>query len=149
MQFFFKRKPRNPVVKMIVPGRRALGETWSEVAVLPRDDGGFDLETRPAEHVPATGQPIVIPAMANLSTEEVNFIMEGALKAADYESRKPRRRPVTDKEVQEWAQKLWDDYFAQKLAYFQGVSQFGPAGKTQRERPALRNWNTHNGRVVD
>lgn len=128
---FRKPKPLPPVMKMIVPGRRALGEEWSEVTVRPNVRGGFDLENTPAV-APAMGQPVFIPAMANLSNEEVDFILEGALKAQDYESYKPKRRPVTDAEIQTMVQQLWMDYCEQKLKGFLGVSVFGLGGHTQR-----------------
>lgn len=133
MIFSFKKpKPLPPVVKMVVPGRRALGEEWSEVTVRPNVDGGFDLETQP-HAAPANGQAVIIPAMANLSNEEVDFILEGSLKASEYESRKPRRRPVSDKEIEKMANQMWVEYLEKKILSFKGTSHFGPTGKTQRE----------------
>lgn len=145
MLFKFKKaKPAPPILKMVVPGRRALGETWSEVTLRPNPDGDFTLETKPAEQAPAMGVPVIIPAMANLSSEEVDFILKGALKAQEYESRKPRRRPVTDREIHRMVNQMWRDYVEQKIHAFKGDSQFGPFGKTQRESfGGDHNFNRH------
>lgn len=138
---FLKGKPLPPIIKMIVPGRRALGEDWSEVTLRPDPTGDFILETKPAEVKPVMNTPIIIPAMSNLSEDEVNFILEGALKAQEYESRHPRRRPVTDAEIHKMVQELWNNYFAEKVAVLKGVSQMGPSGNTQRMKPARQIWN--------
>ncbi len=135
MIFGFKRpKPKDPIMKMVVPGRRDLGGTgWEEVTIRPSDDGSRIETVREETQAPATGLPHIIPSMGNLSTEEVNFIMEGSLKASEYESRKPRRRPVTDKEIHDMVQQMWMDYMEQKVRAFDGRSTFGLGGHTQRQ----------------
>lgn len=127
---FGKTKPLPPVMKMLVPGRRALGETWQEVTIRPTAEGGYTTEKQPSK-APATGQPVLIPAMANLSDEECNFILEGARKNAEYESR--QKKKVTEADISRMVNQMWRDYMEQKLAMFKGTSQFGPKGKTQRD----------------
>lgn len=126
-------KKKNPVLRMVVPGPRALGVQWEEVTFRPSEDGGHIEVEKQATQAPANGMPHIIPAMGNLSSDEVDFILEGALKASEYESHRPRRQPVTDAEVEAWANKLWHDYFEQKLRAFQGISTFGLGGHTQRQ----------------
>jgi hypothetical protein len=137
----FKVKPgkkNNAIMKMVIPGRRALGETWREVTIRPTDNGGYTTENVAAE-APAQGRPVVIPAMANLSDDEVNFILEGALKAQDYYSR--QKRKPNSAEEKKIVQKMWDDYVEQKLKGFKGQTVLGPGGFFQRESPGLKNWN--------
>lgn len=141
MLFFLKKKLNPPVLKMVVPGRRALGEAWSEVTVRPREDGGFDLENRPAEVAPADGAPVIVPAMANLSEDEVNFILEGALKRQEYTKNHPRQQPVSDDDFQKWAQEMWTEYLEAKIKFLRGVTVSGPGGWTQREKPPVQEWN--------
>lgn len=146
MIFGFKRpRPKAPILKMVVPGRRDLGGSgWEEVTLRPSDDGATIETERNATEAPATGLPHIIPAMGNLSTEEVNFIMEGSLKASEYESRHPRRQPVTDKEIQKMVQQMWMDYMEQKLRAFKGTSTFGLGGHTQRQSwGGDKNFNQH------
>lgn len=134
MRFKFKApKPKAPVFDAIVPGPRYYGRPWERVTVRPSDDGGKLETTYEKAEAPATGLAHIIPSMGNLSTEEVNFIMEGALKASEYESRKPKREPVSEKRIQQMVQQMWMDYVEQKLRAFEGVSTFGPGGNTQRQ----------------
>ncbi len=134
MQFkILKGKPKAPVFDGIMPGPRALGRPWERVTVRPSDDGGKLVTTYEKAEAPATGMPHMIPAMGNLSTEEVDFIMEGALKASEYESRHPKREPVTEKRIQEMVQQMWMDYLQQKIYAYEGRSTFGPGGHTQRQ----------------
>lgn len=135
MNFTFRKpKPKAPILKMVVPGRRDLGGSgWEEVEIRPSDDGGHIETERRAAEVPATGFAHIIPAMGNLSTEEVDFILEGALKASEYESRQPKREPVTEQRIQEIVQQMWLDYMEQKVYAYEGRSTFGRGGHTQRQ----------------
>lgn len=128
---FAKSKPLPAVMKMVVPGIRSLGQEWREVTVRPDPKGGFTIDNEEAKR-PAMGQPVFIPALANLSNDEVDFILEGALARQQDEARHPRRQPVTDAEIHGMVQQLWLDYMEQKIHAFKGDSQFGPSGKTQR-----------------
>lgn len=131
---FRKPKPKAPIMKLVVPGRRDLGGSgWEEVTIRPSDDGGKIETERNETEAPATGFAHVIPAMGNLSTEEVNFIMEGALKSSEYESRHPRRQPITEAEIQAKVQQMWMDYMEQKIYAYEGKSTFGSGGHTQRQ----------------
>lgn len=127
-----KTPEAKPVAKMIVPGRRALGEAWQEVTIAVKDDRIQVTENRPVE-APPGGRAVVVPGMAALSTDAVNYILEGALQRQEYAKRRPRRRPVTDKEIEQIVNQMWLDFCEQKVRAFSGTSQFGPKGKTQRE----------------
>lgn len=131
---FAKPKPKAPILKVVVPGRRDLGGTgWEEVTIRPSDDGTKIDTERVEAMAPASGHAHIIPAMGNLSTEEVDFILEGSLKASEYQSRNPTRRPITDAEIQQMAQQMWLDYLEQKIRAFKGTSTFGLGGHTQRQ----------------
>lgn len=132
-------KPNNAVMTMVVPGRRALGEEWRKVTIRPEADGGYTTENEPAQ-APPGGVPVVIPALANLSDAEINFILEGALKFQEYQSRRPRRRPVSDPEIQRMVQSMWNDYVENKLKGLKGQTTLGPGGYFQRESPGIKRW---------
>lgn len=133
MQFkILPGKKKAPIMKMVVPGPRALGIPWQEVTLRPSEDGGKINIEKQATAAPATGMAHIIPSMGNLSSEEVDFIMEGALKASDYQSRNPQKR-MSEKEINDWANRLWNDYVEQKLRAFKGTSTFGLGGHTQRQ----------------
>ena len=128
-----------PIVKMIVPGRRALGEQWREITVGIHGDKIQVTENKEAP-VPPGGRVVVVPGMSKLSTEAINFLLEGALKQQEYETRHPRRQPVTDAEIEAIATRMWNDYIAQKLAWFKGQTTLGAGGFYQRETPGRTHW---------
>lgn len=134
----FKEKEEAPVVKMIVPGRRALGEDWREVTIAVKDDRVQVTGNEAAER-PAEGKPIVLPALSKLSNEEVNFLMEGAAKTQEYWSRQNKR--PSQKEVNEAATRMWNEYVEQKLAWFKGKTTVGAGGFFQREKPGVTHWS--------
>jgi hypothetical protein len=140
MLFRFKNKKKQAVMKMIIPGRRALGEQWREVTIRPKEGsrGGFTVENQETA-APPQGRPVVIPAMANLSDEEVNFILGGALKAQDYYKRQ-NRKPSQAELIKEINQ-MWADYCEQKLKWFKGQTTLGPGGFYQREKPGITDWS--------
>lgn len=124
------KKP-NPVMSMIVPGRRALGEQWSKVSVLPNADGTFTVE-REETPAPADNTAIFVPSLGNLSFEAVDFILE--YKKKDQEYRKSHNLPVkwgwSEKEITE----MFHDFCRQKLKHWKGQTVSGPGGWTQREK---------------
>lgn len=131
----FKKKKNPAVLKTIMPGRRALGEQWREITIRPNEDGSYEVENEPAAR-PAQGRPVVIPAMAGLSDQEVNFILGGALKAQDYYSRQNRR--PSEVEITREVNKMWADYVEQKLLGFKGTTHIGPGGLFQRQSQEYR-----------
>lgn len=136
-------------VTILVPGRRALGEDWVQVHVVPNavtggydvkherdDDGGIKQYERPADN-----KAVIIPGLSNLSTEATNFILEGALQRQEHASRHPKTRPVTDAEVEAEATRMWIDYCENKLKWLRGQTTLGPVGFNQREAPSQTHWS--------
>ena len=122
----------NPVMSMIVPGRRALGEDWSKVNIFPDNDtGGFRSE-REDTAAPVDGVPIFVPGLGNLSIEMADFILEAQRKEAAYRLKHPNK-PDPSSDPERVSQMFWD-YLEQKIRAYKGQSTFGPGGHTQREK---------------
>ena len=120
----------NPVMSMIIPGRRALGEDWSKVNVFAGENGyTSEREDTPA---PADGKAIFVPGMGNVSTEMADFILEQQRHMAIERLRHPNR-PDPRSEADR-INAMWHDFVEQKLRAFKGQSTFGPGGHTQREK---------------
>ena len=118
----------NPVISMIVPGRRALGETWSKVHIVPNPDtGAYDVVREDAEQ-PEDNQSIFIVGLGNVGMDMVEFVLEEQQDKAKTRAKHPRQD--FKKELNE----MWQDYMREKQEWFRGRSQFGPAGSTQREK---------------
>lgn len=125
-----KKAPEKPVMTMIVPGRRALGEDWSKVTVTPNaETGDYDVE-REDTAAPPLNIPIFVPALGNVSLEIADFILESQRKEQEYQVKNPNRQhsPVLEQKIKE----LWLDFVEQKLKAFKRQTQSGPAGTTQR-----------------
>lgn len=131
MKIKVKKKKENPVMTMIVPGRRALGEEWSKVTVTPNSDtGSYDVEREDTE-APAGQRPIFVPALGNISMEMADWILERQRKEQEYQARSGRfdHQPAIEQKIKEY----FLEYMALKLKAFKGTSVSGPAGWTQRE----------------
>lgn len=127
-----KGKKQNPVMTMIVPGRRSLGEDWSKVTVTPdADTGSYEVE-REDTAAPPLGVPIFVPALGNVSLEMADYILERHRKEQEYKKNDPRRQhsPTLEAQIKQY----WLDYIEQKLKAFKGITVSGPGGWTQRER---------------
>lgn len=118
-----------PIMHMIVPGRRALGEEWSKVTITPNVDGGYDAD-REDTPAPALNVPIFVPALGNISLEMADFLLERQRKEQEYQVNDPRRQhsPVLEEKIKE----AWLDFVEQKLKLFKRQTQSGPEGWTQR-----------------
>ena len=122
---------QNPVMTMIVPGRRAMGEDWSKVVIRPDPDTGTYLVEREATPAPADRSPIFVPGLGNISTEMADFILERSRDESSARAKRPRQSAA---EVKAEINRVWQDYCEQKLRGFQGRTTVGPAGMHQRER---------------
>ena len=122
---------QNPIMSMIMPGRRALGEKWRKISIHPDPDTGeYIIDNEPTE-APATNQPIFVPGLGNVSIEMTDYILEKKRDDAIARAKLPKRSQAEiDKEVNE----LWHDYIEQRLRAFKGQTTIGPAGMTQREK---------------
>lgn len=140
-----KTQKPNPIVKMIVPGRRALGEAWQEITIAVKDDRIQVTESVPAE-APPDNVPIYSFGMEKLSADAVNFILEGALQKQEYTRRKPKRRPVSDKEIEKMVNDLWLNWCEAKVQMLKGTTFSAPGTFNQRENPGIQNWTGVNPR---
>lgn len=123
----------NPIVTMITPGRRAIGETWSKVSIAWQD--GQYVLNREDSPAPADGRPIVVPSLGNASPEMVNFILQQQMKEAEYrESSQSLTREQRRQEAWQRVNEMWQEYMEQKLKWLKGQSTIGPAGLNQREK---------------
>jgi len=112
---------------MILPGRRALGETWSKVHIVVTADGRYEV-VREDTQAPADNQGIFVPGLGNMSMEAVDFILEEQRERAKDRAKTPR--PPLHAEVN----RLWHDFVEQKLRWFKGQTTVGPKGLHQREK---------------
>ena len=138
MNFKVKKPKSKPVMKMITPGRRSLGEGWREVTVAVDDDQIKVTENRAAAPPPG-GRPIYVPAMGNLEMDAVDFLIEGARKSQEYNQKHPRQMSLA--EYDKWLNEQWQAFVEQKLKWFKGQTTLGPGGFYQRETPGRKHWN--------
>ena len=121
---------QNPIMSMIMPGRRSLGEKWRKISIHPDPDTGTYLIDNEETEAPATNRAIFVPGLGNISTEMADYILEKKRDDAISDAVKPRKSQAeVDKEVNA----MWHDYMEQKLAMFKGKTTLGPAGFFQRE----------------
>lgn len=145
MIFRIKKPKPKPLLKMIVPGRRALGEDWQEVTIAVQDDE-IKVTESVAVAAPPSNRPVIVPGMGTLPPDAIDHILQGALKQQEYMKQHPRRRPVSDGEVRRMVQALWEDYCEQKLKALKGQTSVGAGGIFQREKPGITNWTGVNPR---
>lgn len=124
---------QNPVMTMITPGRRALGESWSKVVVTPNEDGGYDVD-REETAAPAGLRPIFVPALGNITLEMADFILESQRKEQEYQVAERRFDHSFDAEAK--IKQLWLEYMEWKVKMLVGQTVSGPGGTNQRERIA-------------
>jgi hypothetical protein len=126
----------NPIITLITPGRRALGEQWSKVSVTwSPDDRAYVLEREDAE-APADGRAIAIPSLGNASPEMINYILGYQMKEAEYRERaEAPTREQRRKETWERVNRMWQDYMEDKLRWLKGQTTIGAGGFNQREKP--------------
>lgn len=118
----------NPVISMIIPGRRALGETWSKVHIIPNSDTGqYDVVREDADQ-PKDNHSIFVVGLGNVGMDMVEYVLGDQQEKA--KTRAKRARPDFKKELNE----MWQDYMREKREWFEGRSHFGPSGFTQREK---------------
>ena len=122
---------RNPIVTMITPGRRSLGEDWSKVSIYVTPEGHYEVE-REDTAAPADNCAIIVPAMGNLSIEAADYILER--KRKDQEYRKSHKQPIRKGWSKQEVNQLWQDWMELKQKRFKGQTQSGPKQTFQRER---------------
>lgn len=117
---------------MLVPGRRALGESWSKVSIYADHATGEYVTEREDAAAPAEECAIFVPAMGNESIEAADYLLE--YKKKDQEYRKAHGRPIKKSWSYEEINKLWQDWMELKIKRFKGQTQSGPTATFQREK---------------
>jgi hypothetical protein len=118
----------NHAISMIVPGRRALGESWLRVT-LGNDGDNITYSTEPTE-APADNKPIV--AITGVNAEVAQAIITKQLEMAHGRAVAPQE--MTHEERYALVNAAWHDWIEQKIRALRGVSTFGPGGANQRQR---------------
>lgn len=123
-------------ISMIVPGRRALGESWVRVTIgHDADNMTYHSEAAAA---PADGKPIM--AVSGQDAEMASYILTSQMEKAKKRAVAPQA--LTRQERFDLVNAAWQDYVEQKLRFMKGQSTFGSGGATQRQRitqnPATR-----------
>lgn len=123
---------KNPVISLITPGRRAIGEDWSKVNVFADDNtGGYKVE-REDTPAPAGLRPIVVPGLGNISVEMADFILEKQRQTQEEQVKEGRFDHSVDMENR--IKQLWMEYMEWKVKMLEGKTVSGPYSWSQRER---------------
>lgn len=126
-------EPTNPIAAMIAPGRRALGEDWNRTTFhWNPDTQTYDVKTEATE-APADGKSIFLPTLGNVPYEMVNWILDYQVKQAEYRAARGPQE-MTQEERTKLLNEMWQDYMSEKLKWFNGQTQIGPGGMSQREK---------------
>lgn len=132
-QVVIKQPQRRSVFTAVIPGRRALGETWNRIDVYWNDDiRGWDLELTPTD-TPADNRGILIPAAMTADNEMLDFILGQKMKDAEYRAAHPDKERSPEEEialVNHW----WQDYCEWKRRSIAGESTYGPGLSAQRQK---------------
>ena len=121
----------------ILPGRRALGETWNKVTVRP-DASGNKLEVIVAPTLaPPEMLPIIVVAGGQMEIEQAEYALEWTRQKESENSGKPKN-DLTPAEFYKQLNEMWQDYLRLKIAWLQGQTTIGPGGMHQRQSPGLR-----------
>lgn len=124
-----------PQMTMVIPGRRALGEAWTQVEIGVRNDQ-IVAQAHAAE-APPSQQPFAI-----LHGEDAKYAEELLAMMNDQQRASLAGGTMTDDD-RAAIRKLWMDHIENKLKWLRGQTQLGATGRmTQRQRvtqnPATR-----------
>lgn len=115
-------------VTLIVPGRRALGETWSKV-VIGHDGDDITVHREDAQ-APADGHSIMV--VAGEDSGYTAYILDAAIeKAAERAVAVPE---LTPQERFEAVNEAWQAFMEDKLRHLRGQTTVGRTGMFQRQR---------------
>lgn len=118
----------NHSITMVVPGRRALGESWTRVTI-GNDGDNITVDAEPTE-APADNKPIV--AMTGNDAVIAQAIITKQMEMAHGRAVAPQE--MTHAERYALVNAAWNDYVEQKIRALRGQSSFGPTGSFQRQR---------------
>lgn len=119
---------QNHEVTMVVPGRRALGESWLRVT-LGNDGDNITLSTEATE-APADNKPIM--AFTGRDAAVANAIITKQMEMSRGRAVAPQE--MTHEERYALVNAAWQDFMEQKIRALRGQSTFGPGGSSQRQR---------------
>ena len=119
---------QNHAVSMVVPGRRALGESWLRVTI--GNDGDNVTYSTESTEAPADNKPIM--AITGNDAAIAEAIITKQLEMAHGRAVAPQ--DMTHEERYALVNAAWHDYIEQKLRALRGQSTFGPGGSSQRQR---------------
>ncbi len=123
-----------PQMTMVIPGRRALGETWTQVEIGVRNDQVV-AQAKPAE-APPSQQPFAI-----LHGEDAKYAEELLAMMNDQQRASLAGGTMTDDD-RAAIRKMWMDHIENKLKWLRGQTQVGASGLHQRQKvhqnPATR-----------
>lgn len=131
-----------PVMTVVVPGRRALGETYTKIEIGHANDR-IVAHASPAE-TPASGQPLMI--MHGADEKYADYLLEAMTEKQRAEfavgSLSWREKEQIKAEAWERLQRDWFDHMENKVRHLKGVTQIGAGGMHQRQKvhqnPATR-----------
>lgn len=123
---------KNPVISLITPGRRAIGEKWSKVNIFADDSTGGYKVKREDTPAPAGNRPIVVPGLGNISIEMADFILEK--QRHDQEEQVKEGRFDHSVDMENRIKQLWMEYMEWKVKMLEGKTVSGPYSWSQRER---------------
>lgn len=120
-----------PQMTMIIPGRRALGETFTKVEIGVMND-------RIAVHAEATEAPPSGQTVAVMHGKDAKYA-EYIMQAMDEKQRESLAKGEMSREEKrkiayDALNAMWFDHLEQKKKWLSGSTQIGPSGLHQRQK---------------
>ena len=126
-------KPNANQITMIVPGRRALGETWSKVTIGANPNTDQIEVTREDAETPADGKAIMV--LGAKEQAYADYILVAALEKAKARGKTVAELVMDRAEYAKALNEMWQDWMVEKVRWYKGQSQIGATGHlTQRQR---------------
>lgn len=114
---------------IIVPGRRALGETWTRLDITHDKDQVYVTNEGEAPFVPENGKIQVVAAQ---DAEYTNYVLESLPDKIRERQKNPQG--MSTEEQAKLLNEMWQEFWAKKMKEVNASSQFGAGGATLRQR---------------
>lgn len=124
----FEPEHEKPLFHMIQPGRRALGEDWTEVKI-GHDGTDWTVRAEPTE-APADGRAVIVPSGGELEVEQTSFVIEWQAERA--RQRLAAKDPLAFDREKVDVNNIWHDYVEAKLKGLQGTTMSARGFFSQR-----------------